>query len=75
MESQERHAKWLIGQMQKGRISRREFLGRLSPGRQLEWDQRLLFDLRLHGGELCASTLVLESMLPSHSLTLYCANT
>ncbi len=30
MESQERHAKWLIGQMQKGRLSRREFLGRSS---------------------------------------------
>ena len=28
MNAQEKHAKWLIGQMEKGRMSRREFLGR-----------------------------------------------
>ncbi len=28
MTSQERHANWLIGEMEKGRMSRREFLGR-----------------------------------------------
>ena len=28
MDAQEKHAKWLIGQMEKGRMSRREFLGR-----------------------------------------------
>ena len=28
MNAQEKHAKWLIGQVEKGRMSRREFLGR-----------------------------------------------
>ncbi len=28
MDTQEKHAKWLIGEMEKGRLSRREFLGR-----------------------------------------------
>ncbi len=28
MNAQEKHAKWLIGEMEKGRMSRREFLGR-----------------------------------------------
>ncbi|WP_216824936.1 ABC transporter substrate-binding protein [Roseovarius sp. EL26] len=28
MDAQDRHAKWLIGQVEKGRMSRREFLGR-----------------------------------------------
>ena len=28
MDAQEKHAKWLIGQVEKGRMSRREFLGR-----------------------------------------------
>ncbi len=28
MNSQEKHAKWLVGQLEKGRMSRREFLGR-----------------------------------------------
>ncbi len=28
MDTQEKHAKWLIGQVEKGRMSRREFLGR-----------------------------------------------
>ncbi len=28
MHSEEKHAKWLIGQVEKGRMSRREFLGR-----------------------------------------------
>lgn len=28
MDAQEKHAKWLIGQVEKGRMSRREFIGR-----------------------------------------------
>ena len=28
MDAQDKHAKWLIGEMEKGRMSRREFLGR-----------------------------------------------
>ncbi len=28
MDAQEKHAKWLVGQVEKGRLSRREFLGR-----------------------------------------------